>query len=248
MDWEICILFFFIAMMYSSVGFGGGSSYLAILALYGTGYLVTRSTSLLCNIIVVASGTYILHKNNHLDWKKSLPLTLASVPMAFVGGFLPIEERSFYLLLGSTLLLAALLTWFQPKPKTELDKGYGKNRALFNSGIGGGIGFLSGMVGIGGGIFLAPVLYITRWGGPKAIAATSSLFILVNSIAGLAGQVAKPDFTVDWRFSLKLMLCVFLGGQLGTRIGAVKLPAVWVRRATAVLILYVGIGLLQKYI
>ena len=250
MEWEIYLLFFFIAGLYASVGFGGGSSYLAVLALFGVNFLVMRSGALLCNIVVVTTGTYVFYKNGYLDWRKALPLTLASVPMAFLGGYLPIKERTFFILLGSTLLLAAILTWWRPKSSPTLDEQAAKDTRsqLFNLSIGGGIGFLSGMVGIGGGIFLAPVLYLTRWAEAKTIAATASLFILVNSISGILGQMAKPDFQIDWKFTLPLMVSVFLGGQLGSRLGAVKLPAIWVRRATALLIFYIGGQLLLKHL
>ena len=163
--------------------------------------------------------------------------------MAFLGGYLPLKERTFFILLSFTLVLASLFTWWQPKDKTPGTK---PENPLLNPILGGGIGFLSGMVGIGGGIFLAPLLYLTRWAEAKTIAATASMFILVNSVAGILGQMAKPDFQIDWKFSLPLMVTVFLGGQLGSRLGAVKLPAIWVRRATAVLILYIGIQLLVK--
>ncbi|MCF8246728.1 MAG: sulfite exporter TauE/SafE family protein [Saprospiraceae bacterium] len=248
MNWEIYLIFFFIAALYASVGFGGGSSYIAVLAIFGVNFLLMRSSALLCNIVVVSFGTYIFHKNGFLDLRKALPLTLASVPVAFLGGYLPIQERTFFILLSSTLLLAALLTWWRPKsrPKPENQADKNTSSQLFNLSVGSGIGFLSGMVGIGGGIFLAPVLYLTRWAEAKTIAATASLFILVNSISGILGQMAKPDFQIDWKFSIPLMIAVFLGGQLGSRLGAVKLPAIWVRRATALLIFYIGIQLLLK--
>jgi uncharacterized membrane protein YfcA len=149
--------------------------------------------------------------------------------------------------LGGTLFFAGILTWFQPNAS---ETGYNSNPLpIWKSlGIGGIIGLLSGMVGIGGGIFLAPVLYLFRWAGPKQIAATSSLFILVNSISGLAGQLLKPDFKMDWGFTLPLLFAVLIGGQIGTRITASKLPAIWVRRATSVLILYISTQLLIKYL
>ncbi len=247
MGWEIYLFFFLIAMTYSSVGFGGGSSYLAVLALLDVNFLVTRSTALLCNVVVVTGGVYIFHKQGHLNWKKALPLTLASVPLAFIGGYLPLKERTFFLLLGATLLLAAIITWFQPQVQDKNFWEKHKHGDSVSIGMGGGIGLLSGMVGIGGGIFLAPLLYLTRWAVPKTIAATASLFILVNSIAGLGGQMAKPDFKMDWQFALPLLSVVFLGGQAGSRLGAVRMPQVWVRRATALLILYIAATLLIKY-
>jgi uncharacterized protein len=245
--WELYFSFFLIALVYSSVGFGGGSSYLAILALFDVNYLLTRSTALLCNIAVVSGSVYIFHKKGHLDLKKALPLVAASVPLAFVGGYLPLRENAFFVLLGLTLLIAGILTWLRPQIEKRAQNAESRKSGIRNPAIGGGIGLLSGMVGIGGGIFLAPVLYLTRWAKPKTIAATSSLFILVNSIAGLGGQLAKPAFEMDLKFVLPLLVCVILGGQIGVRIAANRLPALWVRRATALLILYVGMRVLLKY-
>lgn len=245
MHWEIYLLFFFIAALYASVGFGGGSSYIAVLAFFGVNYLLVRSSALLCNIVVVIFGTILFYRKGHLDLKKALPLVITSVPLAFLGGYLPLKERTFFILLASTLIMAGLLTWWEPR--TSKTNAF-ESQTWFNSVLGGGIGFLSGMVGIGGGIFLAPLLYLTRWAAAKTIAATASLFILVNSISGIFGQMAKPDFQIDWQFILPLLIAVFLGGQVGSQLGAVKLPAMWVRRATAILILYIGIQLLVKNI
>ncbi len=247
--WELYLLFFVIAAFYSSVGFGGGSSYLAILALFGVDFLLLRSSALLCNITVVSGGTYIFHKRGHLKWKKAIPLVMVSVPMAFLGGWLPVHEAVFFVILGTTLLLASLLMWFQrPIPKEEGVKDLKAKSLFFNMGIGGSIGFLAGIVGIGGGIFLAPVLHLCRWDSSKNIAATASLFILANSIAGLAGQLAEPEFHLNWHFSLPLMVAVLLGGQIGSRLGAIRLNQLVVKKATAALIFFVGLRILVKYV
>lgn len=245
--WELFIFFLFIALLYSSVGFGGGSSYLAVLALFGVNFLLTRSVALICNITVVAGSVLVFHQKGLLDWRKSLPLVLTSVPMAFAGGYLPIKESSFYVLLGGTLFFAGILTWFQPWLNGQVTSEKSAN-SWTDLGIGASIGFLSGMVGIGGGIFLSPVLYLLKWAPPKQIAAVSSLFILVNSVSGLAGQLTKPDFKMDWAFAIPLMVAVLIGGQAGARNTSRKLSPVWVRRATAILILYVSTQLLIKYL
>lgn len=247
--WEIYVLFFLVAFIYSTVGFGGGSGYLAILALFGVDHLLTRSTSLLCNITVVLGSVIILHRAGHLNFRKALPLVISSIPMAFLGGFLPIEKGTFYRLLGVTLVLAALATWVSP----DIRKWSAQEASNLNSKqwihivIGAGIGFLSGMVGIGGGIFLAPVLYLMRWDEARVIAATSALFILLNSLFGLAGQMWSPAFQMDWNFALPLLLCAFLGGQIGVRIAAGWLPALFIQRGTAILVFYVGARLLLAH-
>jgi uncharacterized protein len=247
--WELYLLFFVIATFYSSVGFGGGSSYLAILALFGVDFLLLRSSALLCNIIVVTGGTYIFYKRGHLKWKKAIPLVLMSVPLAFIGGWLPVREAVFFIILGMTLLVAGLLMWFQrPISQEGRAKDLKAKSYFYNMSIGSSIGFLAGIVGIGGGIFLAPVLHLSRWDSSKTIAATASLFILANSIAGLAGQMAKPEFQLDWHFVLPLMVAVLLGGQIGSRLGAIRLNQLVVKKATAALILFVSLRILIKYV
>ena len=242
-SWELYLLFFLVALVYSSIGFGGGSSYLALLALFGVDLMVMRSTSLLCNITVVSGSVYIFHKAGLLKFRKALPLVLASMPMAFLGGYVPVDSASFEIILGTTLVLAAVVTWFSPKLRQldAADASAFRNGNALNLAMGGGIGFLSGMVGLGGGIFLAPLLYLSKWDNPKVIAATSSFFILVNSIFGLGGQMSSPHFQMDWKFALPLMLCVLAGGQIGARLATNKLPPLYIRRATALLVFYVGV-------
>ena len=277
---QLTALFFIVAAVYASAGFGGGSSYLAALSLFAIPMTAMRSTSLMCNIIVVASGTYIFWKNGYFNVKKILPLVLSSVPMAFIGGMTPIKERTFFLLLGSSLVVAAVLMLAQnvfseknkplermgetPQYKTDFDEkqvsfqGQNDNSKeksdisnsnsgfspLKNAVIGGLIGLLSGVVGIGGGIFLSPILNLSRWDTPKNVAATASFFIFANSIAGLAGQFWQHKFTVDWSLSVPLLLAVFVGGQVGSRFSALKINALRVRQVTAVLVFYAGANIL----
>jgi uncharacterized membrane protein YfcA len=254
MHLELIFLFFLIAAVYASAGFGGGSSYLAVMALWGVEMSAMRSTSLLCNIVVVAGGTWIFWKNGHISLKRIAALCVASVPMAFLGGAIPLKENTFFLLLGSSLVLAALLMLFQKKlsgsdlsseRQATTPKG---NDWTVSGALGGGIGLLSGMVGIGGGIFLSPCLHLLRWSTPKNIAAAASVFILVNSIAGLLGQMWQHKFTLDWAFALPLMLAVLAGGQIGSRLSALKFQQYQVRQATALLVLYAGINILWTHI
>jgi uncharacterized protein len=269
---ELVIIFFFIAAIYASAGFGGGSSYLAVMALFGLQQNVMRPTSLMCNIVVVLSGTYIMWKNGYLNFKKIIPLSIASVPLAYFGGLIKLSDRTFFLLLGVGLVVAALLMFFQKKSivldkksqegapqyfNENLDKNshnpliikdLTKEKGFWQSmGIGGLIGFFSGMVGIGGGIFLSPVLNLMRWDTPKNIAATASFFILINSISGLIGQLQKQPH-LDWAFTLPLLLSVFVGGQIGSRLSVFKLNQILVRRVTAGLVLYAGVNILWTHI
>jgi uncharacterized membrane protein YfcA len=233
--------FFVIALVYSSVGFGGGSSYLAILAVMGVGFEIIRPAALLCNIVVVSGGTYIFWKEGNLDFKKTLPFIFASIPLAFLGGYWKITESNFFILLGICLLLASILLWIQPVRRRE--EGY-KNPFL-NAALGGGIGFLSGLVSIGGGIFLSPVLHLLNWDEPKKISALASLFIFVNSISGLAGQASRHQ-VFDWSFILPLLLAVFIGGQFGSRLGARTFNPLYIKRVTALVIMVAAITILKQ--
>lgn len=236
------ISFFLIALVYSSVGFGGGSSYLALLAVMSIHYETLRPAALLCNIIVVTGGTYIFYKEGKLDLRKSWPFIVISIPMAFAGGFLKISESAFYITLGICLVAAAFLLWIQPE---KLHRRKSDNIVL-NYAIGGGVGFLSGMVGIGGGIFLSPVLHLIGWDEAKKISALASLFILVNSISGLAAQWVRAT-NFNWTFILPLLLAVFAGGQAGSRLGARVFNPLYIKRITAVLILVAGINILRDH-
>ena len=245
LNWHIILLFFIIAILYSSVGFGGGSSYLAVLALTGITYTQIRSTALICNIAVVFSNVLLFHKEKLLNWKKVTPLVLFSVPLAFLGGFLKINQTIFFILLGITLLIAAITMWLS---KNIVLNNKAKKNTCKNAIYGGGIGFISGMVGIGGGIFLAPFLHLKNWDIPKKIAATSSVFILANSIAGLFGQYINPDFIIDWNLTSILLVTVFLGGQIGSRMSHKFFSPIQLKKATAILIAFVSIRILIKYL
>ena len=225
---SLIFLFFIIAAVYASAGFGGGSSYLAVMSLYGFGMDAMKPVGLLCNIVVVIGGTYIFWKNGNLDLKKIIPLSILSLPLAFLGGKLKLEEKTFFLLLGFGLIAAAILMLFQKKQADSVGQ-ESKSNWVVASSLGGGIGFFSGVVGIGGGIFLSPILNLLKWDSPKNIAAAASFFILVNSIAGLLGQLSK-NAALDWAFILPLMAAVFVGGQIGSRFNALKMNQLQVRQ------------------
>ena len=239
--------FFATALLYASVGFGGGSTYTALLALSGTDYRILPFISLACNVIVVTGGTIHYARSGLIPWRRVLPLVIASAPLALLGGLTPIRQPVFMAVLGCSLLAAGVLLLLQRSPKTEAAERAAN--PVVDALLGSGIGYLSGLAGIGGGIFLAPLLHLMRWGQARAIAATASLFILVNSLAGLIGQgiklgdAGKLAAVTDYS---PLALAVLIGGQIGSWAGITVLSQTLVRRATGILILYVAVQLLWK--
>jgi len=244
--YEIIFFFLIIAFIYSSVGFGGGSSYLAILAMYALPFKEIRLIALICNIIVVTGGTLIFIRNKQVNWKKVIPLAAVSVPMAFIGASMKISQDTFFIILGFSLIVAAVLLWIKTKSQ-NLDTSR-KSNYLRDGLLGGAIGFLSGMVGIGGGIFLSPVLNLMKWDTPKKIAATASFFILVNSVSGIAGQLSQLPNDINYTRILLLCAAVFIGGQLGSRMGAAKFNLLVIRRITAVVVFAAGVEVLSKHL
>lgn len=237
--------FFVTALLYASVGFGGGSTYSALLALGGFDYRMLPILSLACNVIVVAGSSVRFARAGLTPWRGAALLTLAAAPAAFLGGLTPIGEGLFLAILGASLVLtgAALLL---PQSPGRSDKP--ARLARFTPVIAVPIGYLAGLVGIGGGIFLAPVLHLLRWNGAREIAATAALFILVNSLFGLAGQRAKngPEhFGEALAFGLPLLIAVAIGGQIGSLMAVKFLPQRVIRWLTAALTIVVGGRLLS---
>jgi uncharacterized membrane protein YfcA len=239
--------FFLIAALYSSVGFGGGSSYLAILSLYTTDFLQIKTAALLCNLVVVAAGSYLFYKEGFFDRKRFLSLALFSVPAAFLGATVHLTQTSFFIFLGSVLALSGLLLVCQMFIKGTDNPGNSSQSFLLNVFLGSSTGFLSGLVGIGGGILLSPILNLLKWDKAKKIAALASFFILVNSLAGLLGQAFSKTIRFQFPLFLLLLLAVFLGGQIGTRLNLRFLKPQWVKGLTGVLVLYIGVKLVLKY-
>jgi hypothetical protein len=242
-------LFFVTALLYAAVGFGGGSTYNALLVLYGVDYRILPTIALACNIIVVSGGVWRFSRAGEMQLSRFWPFLITSIPAAWIGGRLPIAEVVFVGLLGFALLAAGARLLFMAQPKAaEQANEAGMALPMI---IGAAIGLLSGLVGIGGGIFLAPILYLMGWGTARQIAAACSLFILLNSLSGLGGQVTKLGDTAllsDVISYWPLLVAVLIGGQIGSWLGAGQLRADWMKRMTAILILYVAARLLWRWI
>ena len=239
----LVIAVFLIAVLYSSVGFGGGSSYLAILTLVFSSFFVIRSSALLCNLVVVSGSCILYHKKGHLKIKEFLPFILTSIPLAFIGATFRLKEHVFFIILGASLItssIALIVQTLQAK-KDDRPKSYPKYVSYL---LGGAIGLLSGLVGIGGGIFLAPVLNHLKWNKPIVIAALASFFILMNSASGIIGLLHANTFEVPMPEILYLVAAVLVGGQLGVRLSLGKLSGHTIRYMTAALVFFVGLRVL----
>lgn len=235
--------FFATALLYASVGYGGGSTYNALLALSGVDYRLLPAIALACNIVVVTGGSIRFARAGITPWRGALVLTAIAAPAALLGGLTPIGKSAFLTLLGASLVLTALTLLLPLRERQGQPSRWARSMPLAAAPI----GYLAGLVGIGGGIFLAPLLHLTRWNSARAIAATASLFILVNSLFGLAGQLLKggPDRLASAvTLGLPLLIAVAIGGQIGSVLAARLLPMQWIRWLTAVLTLWVGARLL----
>lgn len=237
-------LFALVALIYASVGFGGGSTYTALLGLWGVDYTLIPVIALLCNIIVVTGGSFRFVRAGLVKWPQVVPLLVVSAPLAFIGGLVPLKQWLFLMILGSALLLSAVALIAQPDKMAP--RKLSKVKLLW---ISGGVGLLAGFSGIGGGIFMAPVLHLIRWDNARRIAAFASLYILINSVTGLAGQIIKSGpqslagpATDFW----PLLIAVLVGGQIGSFLGMRLLTPRLLRTLTALLVGYASIRLLWQ--
>lgn len=242
------LAFLLVAFLYASVGFGGGSTYTALLIESGLEWELVPPVSLMCNVVVVAGGVYHFARAGHIDLRFATPLIVTSVPAAFLGGYLQLSENTFLLILGLALLVAGVLLVLDCSFRED-GASSTSNAAGLNLALGAFLGSLAGVTGIGGGIYLAPVLHLYRLAAARTVAATCSLFILVNSLAGLAGQVSKlgaaAEPLVRAQF-LVLPVAVLIGGQLGSLAAARWLPVSPIRRLTGAVIVLVALRILWQ--
>ena len=242
----LAILFFTTSILYSSVGFGGGSTYLALLLIWGVPYFIFPVIALFCNIIVVSGNCFNYVRAGNLNLKLLLPYLIGSIPLAFIGGSLPIDKNLFEILLFLVLTVAGILLLFNFKSFDSSKENYRKIPILVSILIGGALGFLSGIVGIGGGIFLSPILFLIRAGKPKHIVTTASLFILINSISGIIGQITKNFVLVEITNYWYLLAIVLIGGQLGNYLNLKIFPTRTLALVTSILVIFVAIRMSFK--
>ena len=233
------ILLFAVAFLYASVGHGGASGYLALMALFGMAPSFMKPTALLLNLFVSLSAFILFYRGGHFKWKLFLPFALASIPMSFVGGIIALDADVYKKLLGLLLLIPVARMFFFPNAvETELKK---ENVGL-SIIIGGSIGFLSGLIGIGGGIILSPILLMMRWTNQKQTAAISALFIFVNSLSGLAGQLSNG---LELQSGMMSYVAVaFCGGTIGGWLGAGKFNQHILKYLLAIVLLVASLKLL----
>ena len=236
----LAILFLTTAILYSSVGFGGGSTYLALLLIWGVPYFIFPVIALSCNIIVVSGNCFNYIRTGNLNLKLLIPYLIGSIPLAFIGGSLPIEKRFFEILLFLVLMAAGILLLLNFKSYDDKEENYRKIPIPVSILIGGVLGFISGIVGIGGGIFLSPILFLIRAGRPKHIVTTASLFILINSVSGIIGQLTKNAVINEIPNYWYLLVAVLIGGQLGNFLNLKILPTRILALVTAILVTFVA--------
>ena len=243
---NLIILFFVTSAIYSSVGFGGGSTYLALLLLWGIPYTIFPVIALSCNIIVVTGNCINYSRAGNLDLKFLAPYLVGSIPMAFIGGALSIEKELFEILLFIILLLAGLFLLINFKTYNDNEESLRKIPLPLSFLIGGILGFVSGVVGIGGGIFLSPILFLLRAAKTKVIITTASVFILINSLSGIVGQLTKNQILEQLVNYWPLLIAVLIGGQIGNFLNIKILPTKILALTTSALVLFVALRMFFK--
>ena len=244
----LSILFFVTALIYSSVGFGGGSTYLAILLIWGVPYTIFPVIALVCNIIVVSGNSINFLRSKNINFNLLFPYLIGSIPFAFIGGSITIEKSLFEILLFCVLLVAGIFLLIESKSFNKERIKINQIPKLLSISIGSIIGFMSGIVGIGGGIFLSPLLFLMKAGYPRHITSSASLFILINSIFGIAGQLTKDQVLDQVITYWPLFLLVLIGGQIGSFLNIKFLSNKILALLTSFLVIFVAIRMGIKLI
>ena len=237
----LSISFFVTAILYASVGFGGGSTYLVLLLIWDIPYYIFPVIALLCNIFVVSGNSFNYIRAGNLNLKLLIPYLVGSIPLAFIGGSIPVDKNLFEIFLFFILAFAGLLLLINFKSYDDEDKDYKKIPLFVSILIGGILGFASGVVGIGGGIFLSPILFLIKAGKAKHIITAASLFILINSISGVVGQLTKNTVLNEVSSYWYLFLAVIIGGHIGNFLNLKIFPTRILALFTSGLVLFVAV-------
>jgi uncharacterized membrane protein YfcA len=235
----IAILLTIIAMLYSTVGHGGASGYVAILTLVSYPLIFIRQDALILNILVSGLAFVQFYRAGFFQLKKFLPLVIGSVPMAWLGGSMQLSSNTYHYALGILLFLPAIWFWISRNREEKVVRNMNIAVAL---PLGALLGFISGLTGIGGGVFLSPVLVLGRWENQKQTAAISAPFILINSLAGLAGSLKN---TTQWDTHIGIFAAAcFAGGFLGSLLGAWKFRPLLLKRGLAIVLFIASVKLI----
>lgn len=226
------LLLFLVAFLYASVGHGGASGYLALMSLFSVAPDVMKPTALLLNLFVSLTAFIQFYRGGHFRWKVFWPFALASIPLAYLGGLILVDAVVYKKILGVLLLIPITRFFFFSHTNVQEKK---ENNLPLSFLLGGAVGFLSGLIGIGGGILLSPLLLLLKWTDQKQTAAISALFIFVNSLSGLAGQITRGvSFTADM---YAFVVIAFAGGLCGAYLGALKFRQAILKNVLATVLL-----------
>jgi uncharacterized membrane protein YfcA len=249
MEWSlsvtilVSVLLFVVATLYSSVGHGGATGYLAVLSFFAVPPGQMAGTALMLNVLVAGMASMAFVRARHLVGRLLWPFVFVSVPAAFLGGYLRITDRVYFVLLAVALMAAAFRLGLAPLKSThEPTRALPVVAAL---PLGGAIGLFSGMIGIGGGVLLSPILILARWATAKQSAAVAAIFIVANSLAGLGGRAVRG--TLDVMPVVFPLMAAFAGGLLGSHLGANKFSGVALRRVLAVVLVLAAVKLLWQW-
>ena len=242
----LSILFFITAILYSSVGFGGGSTYLALLLIWDIPYYIFPVIALFCNIIVVTGNSINYVRAGNHNFKLLIPFLIGSIPLAFIGGTLIIKKEIFEILLFLVLSIAGLLLLINNKSYEDKNIIIKKLHLFVSILIGSILGLISGIIGIGGGIFLSPILFLLKADKPKNIVTTASLFILINSISGVFGQLTKENILNEIIIYWPLFLTVLIGGLFGNYLNLKIFSSRILALITSLLVIFVAIRMAFK--
>ena len=244
----LTIFFFITAILYSSIGFGGGSTYLALMLIWDVPFYIFPIIALICNIIVVTGNSINFLRTKNINLNLLKPYLIGSVPFTFLGASISIDKNLFEILLFFILLMAGIFLLVESKSFNKDQVVIRKVSKILSIFIGSIIGFISGLVGIGGGIFLSPILFLLKAGYPKHITSTASLFILINSVFGVAGQLTKDMVLNEFLNYWPLFIAVLIGGQIGSFLNIKFLSNKVLALMTSFLVIFVAIRMGFKLI